>query len=273
MVKKYITWVAPTSQEAFTHTEVWKSENQGVSWTEFAATNDPNYGTAGIVIANSYAVDLLGDSGHWYKIRFYDNVNTVWGDYSDVMTGSDFRGYCTITDVRNFTNVQSGEYSDSAIQMMIDMITKSIDTFTNRTWQGIQTDTDVYYDGNGTNFLTLDDNDVRSVTSLAIDDTGDGTYTSITSTYFHVYTDRSGILLNSKAEVTRFPNKRRSVKISYTYGVADPTEDVRHLAILLVANMMKVDATRTAMIDELKQGLIIGAYTNTEVGACEGSGY
>jgi len=273
MVKKYITWVAPTSQEAFTHTEVWKSENQGVSWTEFAATNDPNYGTAGIVIANSYAVDLLGDSGHWYKIRFYDNVNTVWGDYSDVMTGSDFRGYCTITDVRNFTNVQSGEYSDATIQTMIDMITKSTDTFTNRTWQGTITETDRYYDGNDSNFIILDENDLGSVSSLAIDEDGEGTYTAISSAYIHLYTDRAGVLLDDDAEVTKFPNRRRSVKITYTYGNSSPTEDVRHLAILLVANMMKMDSTRTAMIAELKAGLIVGTYENTPTGVCPDSAY
>jgi len=272
-VKKYLTWVSPDTNEEYTHTEVWKSTNQGVSWNEFTASNDPDYTTDGILIATPYAVDLVGATGHWYKIRHYDNVNSVYSDWSDVMTGSETRGYCSVDDVRSFTNVQTGEYSDAAIQTMIDMITKSTDTFTNRTWQGTITETDRYYDGNDSNFIILDENDLGSVSSLAIDEDGEGTYTAISSAYIHLYTDRAGVLLDDDAEVTKFPNRRRSVKITYTYGNSSPTEDVRHLAILLVANMMKMDSTRTAMIAELKAGLIVGTYENTPTGVCPDSAY
>ena len=258
MVKKYITWVAPDSKEAYTHTEVWKSTNQGVSWTEFTTSNDPNYGTNGIVIAYSYAVDKLGDSGHWYKIRFYDNVSTVtWSDFSEVMRGSDFRGYCTINDVRNYTNVQTAEYSDAAVQMLIDTCTASIDTVTNRTWQGTLTMTDEYLDGNGSEYIVIPTTDVKSVTSLALDDDGDGVFTAISASLFYFYSDRGGILLDADAEVSIFPAGRRTIKISYTYGNADPTDTVRHLCILMVANMMKMDATRTNMIEEIKASLRI----------------
>lgn len=260
MVKKYLSWVAPTSGEAFTYTEVWKSEDEGVSWTEFTTNNDPNYGTNGIAIANSYCVDLLGDSGHWYKIRFYDSVGAKYSDWSDYMTGSDFRGYCTITDVRNFTNVQSGEYSDAAIQMLIDTVTASIDRTTGRTWQGVSTTTDKYLDGDGTNVLYVC-NDLQTVTALSIDEDGGGTYTDVTTTYVHLYTDRGYIYLDpNDAEVTTFPANRRSVKISYTSGVADPTDEVRQLAVLMVANMMKMDDTRLGIIDELKAALRVNSY-------------
>lgn len=262
VVKKYITWVAPDSNQAYTHTEVWKSTNQGVSWTEFTASNDPNYGADGIVIVNSYCVDNAGDSGHWYKIRFYDNVSAVYSDWSDYMTGSDFRGYCSITDVRNYTNVQSAEYSDAAVQMMIDTVTKSIDRFTGRTWQGIQTVTDKYLDGDGTNYLFVS-NDLKTVTGVAIDQ-GSGTFTTISLAYVFTYLDKGTIYLDpNNAELLTFPNKRRSVKVSYTYGNADPTDDVRHLAVLMVANMMKMDATRTSVIAELKAALRTDSYYNT----------
>jgi hypothetical protein len=273
MVKKYLNWIAPTTDQAFTHTEVWKSTNQGVSWEEFTTANDPDYGADGILLGRTWAVDLLGDSGHWYKIRFYDNENEVYSDFSDYMRGSDFRGYCTILDVRNYTNVQTGEYSDAAVQMLIDTCTASIDSFCNRTWQGITTVTDQYLDGNGSNFLPISTPDLRTVTALAIDQDGAGTFTDISESLFYVYTDRGGILLDDLAEVSTFPNGRRRVKISYTYGFEDPTDNVRHLCILMVANMMKMDTTRTAMIQELKSGLIVGFYQNTDTGACEKSGY
>lgn len=272
MVKKYITWIAPSSEEAFTHTEVWVSKNAGVSFDEFTTANDPDYTANGILIADTDSVDLIGDSGYWYKIRFYDSTNGVWSDYSDPMRGSDFRGYCTITDVRNYTNVQSAEYSDAALQMMIDTTTSAINLNTGRTWQGVETETDAYFDGNGKNFMFVE-NDLISITSLAIDDTGDGTFTSISSAYIHTYLDRGSILLDDDAEVTIFPNRRRRVKITYTHGHADPTNDVRNLAILMVANMMKMDNTRTSVIEELKGGLRINSYVNTGVGACDGGSY
>jgi hypothetical protein len=269
-VKKYITWVAPTSQEAYTHTEVWVST--GGAYTEFTTANDPNYTADGIVIANSYAVDKIGASGNYYKIRFYDNVGLVWSDYSEPMRGSDYRGYCSILDVRNYTNVQSAEYSDAAVQMMIDTNTKSIDTYTGRTWQGVETETDAYFDGNGRRFMHFD-NDISAVTSLAIDDDDDGAYTAISAAQFYVYTDRGGIWLKDDAEVETFVQGRLTVKMSYTHGHADPTDDVRHLCILMVANMMKMDNTRTSMIRELKDGLRIAGCENTPVGNCESSAY
>ena len=273
MVKKYLNWIAPGTEQAYTHTEVWKSTNQGVSWDEFTTANDPDYGADGILLGKTFAVDLVGDSGHWYKIRFYDNVNTVYSDYSDYMRGSDFRGYCTILDVRNYTNVQPGEYSDAAVQMLIDTCTSSIDNSCNRTWQGITTVTDAYLDGNGSSFLPISVSDLHTVTALAVDQEGHGTFTDITSTLFYVYTDRGGILLDALAEATLFPNGRRRVKISYTHGFADPTDTVRHLCILMVANMMKMDVTRTAMIREIKDDLVIGTYENTGTGICDKSGY
>jgi hypothetical protein len=261
MVKKYLNWIAPATEEEFTHTEVWRSVNQGVSWEEFTTANDPDYGADGILLGLTHAVDLLGDSGYWYKIRFYDNINAVYSDYSPYMRGSDFRGYCTIVDVRNYTNVQPGEYSDSAVQMLIDTCTSSIDSMSNRTWQGSTVVVDAYLDGNGKEYLTLPITDLTSIQSLALDDDGDGTFTTITPSLYYLYSDRGGLLLDATAEVSLFPEGRRTIKISYTYGLQDPTDTVRHLCILMVANMMKMDATRTNMIEDLKGTLRVGFYT------------
>jgi hypothetical protein len=271
-VKKYITWVAPTSQEAFTHTEVWVSTNAGVTYTEFTTANDPNYTADGIVIANSYSVDKIGASGNYYKIRFYDNVGLVWSDYSEPMRGSDFRGYCSILDVRNYTNVQSTEYSDAAVQMMIDTVTATIDLDLNRTWQGVETSTDVYIDGNGRNYMFID-NDLQTVTSLAIAETLNGDFTVIPSNMYYLYKDKGAILLDVDADPSVFTRNRRSVKISYTHGFADPTDQIRMLCILRVANIMKMDNTRTAMIEDITKGLRVNSFENTEVGSTPDSQY
>jgi hypothetical protein len=272
MVKKYITWIAPTTAEGYTHVRVEKSSNGGVSYAEFTVSNDPDYTADGLVVTDTDAVDLVGASGHWYKIRFYDKTHESYSDYSLPMRGSDFRGYCTITDIRNYTNVQSSEYNDAAVQMMIDTVTSSIDLYCNRTWQGTEDATDVYLDGNGKNFMFID-NDLQAITSLAIDDDGDGVYTAISSTLYYPYLDRGSLLLDKDAEVSTFYKGRRTVKVSYTHGYADPPDEVRHLAILSVANMMKMDATRTAIIDEIKMGLRVNAFENTEVGANQDGAY
>jgi hypothetical protein len=272
MVKKYIRWIPPETAEGYTHVRIEKSSNGGVTYSEFTTSNDPDYTANGLVVTDTDAVDLLGASDHWYKIRFYDSVNDKYSDYSDAMRGSDFRGYCTITDVRNYTNVQSGEYSDTALQMMIDTTTSVIDKQTGKTWQGVETETDAYFDGNGRDYLFISD-DLVSIVSLAIDDDDDGTYTSISSAYYKVYIDKGGIWLDSDSPVPLFTKGRQTVKISYTHGFADPTDDVRHLCLLMVANMMKMDATRTSIIDSLKNSLSAVTYENTDVGSCENSGY
>jgi len=254
MTKKYIKWVAPDTAEGYTHMEVWVSTD-GTTYTEFTALNDPAYTANGILISDTDAIDLLGSSSYYYKIRPYDSVNAKWGDYSDPMRGSDMRGYCTISEVRGFTNVQSAEYSDAVIQTMIDTVTSSINRLTGRTWQGVETVTDEYLDGSGDAYMFIH-NDLVSVSAISVDETESGTYTTVTPSYAKVYSDRGGVYLDPNlAEVSVFPANRRAVKISYTYGNSEPTDDVKHLALLMVANTMKTDPTRYGMIAELKRAL------------------
>lgn len=252
MVKKYIQWVAPVSAIAYTHTRVERSTDGGSNYAEFTVLNDPSWTSNGIPIALSAAVDLIGDSGYYYRIRFYDSVNAVFSDYSTPMRGSDFRGYCTIDDVRNFTNVQSAEYSDTAIQMFIDTTTRRIDLKMGRTWQGVQTVVDSLIDGDGSDTLMLPHGDIGTISALAFDVSGDGQWTTIPVTDLYLYNEQGFCALKtSTATYKNFPKYRQSIKISYTWGNEDPTEDIRSLCLLMVANMMKLDNTRLASIEEI----------------------
>jgi len=127
--------------------------------------------------------------------------------------------YSTVTDVRNFTNSREAEHGDTAVQQFIDRATQFIDTRTGRTWQNVMTKTDEYYDGNDTDTLWLNNSDIKSISSISIDQVGDNqTYTSVTASYVNYY-DAGYIILNrSLAEVNVFKAGSKTVKITYTYG-------------------------------------------------------
>ena len=132
--------------------------------------------------------------------------------------------YCTVTDIRNFSNVSTQEFSDTAVQQMIDRATQFIDMRTGRTWQGTNTVTNEYYDGDDTDLLWLNQSDIKSITALAIDQSGDNvTYTTVTVTYANCYPEGYIVLNRSLAEVNLFKAGSKTVRISYTNGAANTT--------------------------------------------------
>lgn len=161
-------------------------------------------------------------------------------------------GYITVTDVRDLTNVQTTEFSDSAVTKMINKATELIDLRTGRTWQEVKTATDEYYDGDDTDLLWLKQVDIQSITSLGIDQAGDNaTYTTVTTSYVNYYPEGYIILQRSNAEVNLFKAGTETVKISYTYGNSTPTEAVKELCLLMVRNFMHSDPTRAEEIERL----------------------
>jgi len=149
--------------------------------------------------------------------------------------------YATATEFRNVSNLGSEEYADTALDQLLDAATTEIDARTGRTWQGIQTETDELYDGNGQTYLYLNQVDIQSITALSVNEDLDNTFTSITTSYIRVYSDIGRIELdveNSDSanliEVNNFITGPKTVKISYTYGFATPTDDVKNLCILMV---------------------------------------
>lgn len=158
--------------------------------------------------------------------------------------------YCSVIDIRRFSAIDSSEFSDNAVYDMIKGITGRIDELTGKTWKGVQTVTNEYYDGDDTDVLWLNQTDIQSVTALSIDDNQDGTYTTITTSYVHVY-EEGYIILDRSAEITSFTGYPKSVKISYTYGNTKPSESIRELAVLMVANLIHNDPQRTMLINRI----------------------
>ena len=158
--------------------------------------------------------------------------------------------YCTIAEVRAFTRASATEFSDTAIYDMIKRTTSRIETLTGRYWSGTKTATNELYDGDDSDTLWMRNTDLISVTALSIDDNMDGVYTTITPSYVYVY-PTGWITLNRNAQIAVFTAGPESIKVSYTYGNPYPTEDIREMCILMVANVMHYDKQREDMINRI----------------------
>jgi hypothetical protein len=159
-------------------------------------------------------------------------------------------GYITVAEFRDQTGVQSTEYSDAAITSYINQSTDEIDHKTGRTWQGVQTVTDEYYDGNDKDTILLTHCDITGITSLSIDQSGQGTYTSVTPSYCKWYQAGYITLNRQVAEVTIFKAGPQTVKITYTWGFSTPTDDIKSLCMMMVRNALHWDANRAREIKE-----------------------
>lgn len=188
-------------------------------------------------------ISLWVSSGRYYKEELHTiDISVGAGTENISLTDTMYTHalYCSVDDIRSYLRIADNTMSDEELHKMILHATALIDERTGRTWKGIQTVTDEYYDGTGSRQLFLFQTDLVSVTSLAIDNDNDGTYTTVTASYVNVYPE-GYITLDTDAEVPTFSGRYKSVKITYTYGHSRPTEDIRHLAILMVANMMNED--------------------------------
>ena len=164
--------------------------------------------------------------------------------------------YCTVTEFRNYSQIPSGEISDAAVSQMVSGCTSQIDSRTGRTWQGIATQTNEYYDGTGTNIMFLDNVDIASVTEVAIDDDFDQTYTVLSSSspkWYDWYPD-GVIKINASGSPPTFTKGAKTVRVTYTYGNATPTDAIKQLCIEMASNLVNFDENRETRIErEIKR--------------------
>lgn len=202
--------------------------------------------------ADGHEISIYTSYGRYYdeEIHTVDTSTGIWNqDLTIEHALATAVRYCTIEQVRRFVTV-AADYDTDSINDMIGHASALIDERTKRTWKGIQTVTDEYYDGNDTDLLWLNHVDVQTITSLSIDDDDDGTYTSITvADYVKHKTGENVIVLDREAEVSCFTSGTNTVKITYTYGNSMPTERVRRLALLIVQNMINFDGEREKQIE------------------------
>ncbi len=175
--------------------------------------------------------------------------------------------YATVTEFRNITNLGSSEYSDTKIGQLLDFATEIIDARTGRTWQGSQTVTDEMYDGNGESFFYLDQVDIASVSALSIDEDYDGTFVDIDLSDILLYDEIGKLVLDVAREpsiaVEAFTKGNQTVKVSYTYGGALPTNNVKELCINIAWNELN---STPELVSRINQRLALFRANSIDVG-------
>lgn len=241
----YLKWLQPPAEASYTTVVI-----------ERATTRDGTYSSLITqAIGDTTYFDATGTVTNWYRIRFYDGTN--YSEYSPPMRGSDTLGYVTIDEVRAMLKLQQAEYSDDDVQLFINKATKKVDEVTGRTWQGIREAKNELYDGNDTNIIYLNNTDVRSLDAIAIDDNNTGDFTTFSAGGFEVY-EEGKIYLNPEkveAESEYFVKGHNNVRISYRFGNQAPTESVKELCLLYIAQSIKGDEKKQRLIDILVESL------------------
>jgi len=164
-------------------------------------------------------------------------------------------GLVTVSEVRGYIGIQQEEYDDTTVQLMIDAITDYIHEITNNYWDtnGLKTETDEYYKGQDSSTLVLKHSPIGSVTALSIDDDGDYSYTSIdVANDIQVLNETGIIVLKDTATLTSFKGTSKNpynVKVTYTWGSTTIPNNVKLLALDLIAEKISSDAERKARVE------------------------
>jgi hypothetical protein len=190
-------------------------------------------------------IDTTGVSGNAWTVTPFDSINTVYGTESEIITVA-IVGYLTVKEARLMGKFQPIEFDDETMELYILQATEDLEQRTGRTWNGVQTVTNQYYDGNGMNYLQLPHCDIQSLTALSVSNNNDGTFTSVTVSKVTWYEAGAVILdsnMHSDLEATVFTKGNKTVLVSYTHGNAVPTQSVKQLCLLLLHSIVKVDAS------------------------------
>jgi hypothetical protein len=132
--------------------------------------------------------------------------------------------YTTITDFRDATQMNQTEYSNNAVTKAIERMTNRIDEMTERTWQKPKTETDILYDGDGTDLLYLRHTDIQTLSAISIRESTESTstHTTVTTNKVAVYPE-GYIVLYSDAEVANFTAGIEIAKLTYIHGATRQT--------------------------------------------------
>jgi len=70
--------------------------------------------------------DEEGDSSSWYKVRFYNSVSLEYSAYSVAFKANTYAGFCSVTDVRNMTNITTDDLNDTQVANIIQQAMKQV---------------------------------------------------------------------------------------------------------------------------------------------------
>ena len=215
---------------------------------ERAGTQTGTYAQiASQAIGDNTYFDKDGTTAYWYKIRFFDSVNTKYSDYTDAIQGGALSLYCSVDDVRAATGLNALDISDTAIyelmklivipqinhEIGVKVIREKVEYIDDTRENDIDGTTTTFYVRNWEKYYIGDlddDGDVDTsdiiVTLVASDDT------ESTATVSSVDQDDGKFVLSSA------PASSDEVYVTYTYtpiSVSDPNRLIRLAATYLTA--------------------------------------
>jgi hypothetical protein len=106
----YLKWKQATGA-SYNQTQIYRGNLQAGPYTLIATQPYDN--------VNYYDID--GTTGNWYEIRFYDTVLAKYSDFSEPIQGGTFRGYCTVEDLRDMSNLTSSDITDANLARFISL--------------------------------------------------------------------------------------------------------------------------------------------------------
>jgi len=63
--------------------------------------------------------DEDGTSSSWYKVKFNNSSTSKTSELSEALKAATFIGYCSVTDIRNMTNITTDDLSDTEVANLI----------------------------------------------------------------------------------------------------------------------------------------------------------
>lgn len=245
----YIRWGMPPIGTSYTTVQIERANDVAAAYSNIANVS---------ILANTY-FDVSGTLTNYYRIRFTDGTNN--SAYSSPMKGDSYLGYVSISEVRKLLKLQEAEYSDDDIQYFINKGTRKVDEILGRTWQGIFEVRNELYNGTDKQSIYLTHTDVLKLTDAAIDPYGSGTFTSLPLTALVLHPEGK-VYINSAMPTglsySSFLLGQNNVRFSYVYGAQAPTESVKELCLLYIAQFIKVDPTRDSSINQLVKSMRYG---------------
>lgn len=105
--------VEESSLIAYDTAIVYRSDSESGTYTQIASQT---------IATNTYN-DEEGDSSSWYKVRFYNSDTELYSAYSTALKANTYFGFCSVTDVRDLTNITTDDLTDTEIANLIEQAT------------------------------------------------------------------------------------------------------------------------------------------------------
>lgn len=114
-----LRWTVPDSTVTdYDMTHIERATSSSGPFTEIATQ----------AISDNTYVDESGSSSNYYQIRFKDTSTGLFTDYSSVIQGGIFAGYCSLADIRAMTNLTTSDVSDTDLFELMSRATSQINS-------------------------------------------------------------------------------------------------------------------------------------------------